>query len=154
MRKVSPVLFVIFFSPFIYASANDAEISESSDTIQLDEIVITATRMEENILDVPEFTTVITAEDIEKKRAKDVAQLLSTETGIYLTDYGPLGSLQSVSLRGSTDAQVLVLVDGVRAVGSHGGADLSLIPLENVERIEIVRGGTSALYGADAVAES
>ena len=68
------------------------------------------------------------------------------------SDNGTAGSVQSVSLRGSASAQVLVLVDGVRLNDSRQGApDLSQIPVEIIERIEIVRGGTSALYGADAV---
>jgi len=67
-------------------------------------------------------------------------------------DYGTIGSVKNISIRGSSSGGVLVLLDGVRVNDSRQGSlDLSLIPIENVERIEIVCGGTSAIYGSDAV---
>ena len=125
--------------------------SESPDIFELDEVVVTATRMEEQILNVPQHVTVITAEQIEQSGAGNLSDVLNIHTGVSTTNYGPEGSLKSVSIRGATAAQILILIDGLKAPGSHGGADLSLIPIDNIERIEIVRGGTSALYGADAV---
>jgi len=125
--------------------------NEEANAIGLEEVVITATRTEENKLDVPVHVTVITAEEIAAAGYKNLSAVLKSESSIVIADYGPEGAQKSASIRGAEAAQVLVLVDGVRAAGSHGGADLSLLPLENVERIEIVRGGAGAVYGADAV---
>ena len=67
-----------------------------------------------------------------------MADALQQVAGVAVTDNGPVGSVQSVSIRGSTSAQVLVLVDGVRLNDSRqGAADLSQIPVENIERIEV-----------------
>ncbi len=146
MKSLALTLFIIFiFIPLSSPARSDEDIFE------LEEVVVTATRTEESVLDVPQHVTVITEEDIKRSGSKNLAEVLSVHTGVSISDYGPAGAIQSLSIRGSTSSQVLVLIDGVRAVGSHGGADLSLIPLDNIERIEIVRGGTSALYGADAV---
>ncbi len=146
MKSLALTLFIIFiFIPLSSPARSDEDIFE------LEEVVVTATRTEESVLDVPQHVTVITEEDIKGSGSKNLAEVLSVHTGVSISDYGPAGAIQSLSIRGSTSAQVLVLVDGMRAIGTHGGADLSLIPLENIERIEIVRGGTSALYGADAV---
>ncbi len=146
MKNLALTLFIIFiFIPLSSPARSDEDIFE------LEEVVVTATRTEESVLDVPQHVTVITEEEIRESGSKNLAEVLSVHTGVSISDIGPAGAMQSLSIRGSTSSQVLVLIDGVRAVGSHGGADLSLIPLDNIERIEIVRGGTSALYGADAV---
>jgi len=120
--------------------------------IKLQEVVISATKTEQEILDVPQHVTVISGEEIEKSGATGISELLGDKTGIVINDYGPEGASQNVSMRGSTSAQVLILVDGVRMNNAlSGGVDLSLIPVDNIERIEIVRGGSSALHGADAM---
>ena len=120
-------------------------------TLSLDQIVVTATRIAGTILASPDHVTVVSGEQL--AAAVSVADALQEAAGVSVADNGTAGSVQSLSLRGSTAAQVLILVDGVRLNDSRqGGADLSQIPVDNIERIEIVRGGTSALYGADAVA--
>ena len=112
----------------------------------VEDVVITATKTEEEILEVPEHVTIVNAEQIQASGARNLGDVLEGHTGISITDYGPEGSVQSVSVRGSTSSQVLVLIDGVRQnSASSGSADLSLIPIDNIERIEIVRGGSSAL---------
>ena len=72
--------------------------------------------------------------------------------GVTISDEGPKGAQQAVSIRGSTSNEVLILVDGVRANDAMSEiADLSAIPADDIDRIEIVRDGASALYGGDAV---
>lgn len=116
------------------------------------EIVVTATRTEKEVLTAPGHVTVLSAEEISRSGAKDVADLLTRQAAIKINDYGAEGALKSISIRGSSSSQVLVLVNGMRQNNSDsGGANPSLIPLDNIERIEIVRGGFSSLYGADAV---
>jgi outer membrane cobalamin receptor len=122
--------------------------------VQMKEVVVTATKTERKQQDLTQSVTVITADDIQKSGAQNVAEVMSTTAGAMVTDQGPLGSLQSITLRGSTYQQVLVLLDGKRLnSASAGGYDLSElpVPLDAIDRIEIVRGPSSALYGADAV---
>jgi outer membrane cobalamin receptor len=129
-------------------------ISDAVADVQLNEVVVTATKTEQRPQDVTQSVTVITAKEIEKSGATDVAGVISTTAGATVTDQGPLGSLQAINLRGSSYQQVLVLLDGKRLnSGTAGGYDLSElpVPLDAIERIEIVRGPASALYGADAV---
>ena len=120
-------------------------------TLAVNRIVVTATRIAGTILASPDHVTVVSGEELNS--ALSAAEALERVAGVSFKDNGTTGSLQSLSIRGSTSAQVLVLVDGVRLSDNRQGApDLSRIPVDNIECIEIVRGGTSALYGADAVA--
>lgn len=118
----------------------------------LEQIVVTATRTAIEILDSPDHVTVITGKEIQESGAANVSEMLGQLAGIIIADSGTEGSVKSIRIRGSASAQVLVLVDSIRLNDSRqGGADLSMIPVENIEKVEILRGGTSALYGADAV---
>ncbi|MFH0787863.1 MAG: TonB-dependent receptor, partial [Pseudomonadota bacterium] len=120
--------------------------------VQMEEVVVTGTRTKEEIKNIPNAVMVIAAPEIEASSAKNVGELLKEKTVIDVTGYGALGSVQSVSIRGSSSSQVLVMIDN-RPVNSVtlGSADLSEIPLDNVDRIEIVKGPTSHLYGANAM---
>ncbi len=122
--------------------------------VQLKEVVVTATRTEKDPQDVTQTVTLITAGDIEKSGATTVAEVIERTAGVEINDYGTKGALSAVSIRGATYQQVLVLLDGRRLnSASAGGFDMSdlPVPLEDIERIEIVRGPGSALYGTDAV---
>jgi vitamin B12 transporter len=84
--------------------------------------------------------------------AKGVAELVSTAPGVAVSDYGGLGQLTTVSIRGSTANGVLVLLDGLPLNTAFGGAvDLSTIPAGWIDRIEVVRGAEGALYGPGAL---
>jgi outer membrane cobalamin receptor len=121
-------------------------------TPELNEVVVTATRIDSDVLDSPSPIAVITQQDIAASGAHDLAGVINAQPGVVVNDYGPVGATQSVSLRGSTSSQVLVLLDGIRLnSGRDGSVDLSTIPLEGIDRIEIVRGGESALYGTSAI---
>jgi outer membrane cobalamin receptor len=120
--------------------------------LEMERVVVTATRTVTTILDSPDNVTVIGAEELAAAGALTAAEALEKAAGVEISDNGTAGSVKSVRIRGAASAQVLVLVDGVRMNDSRQGAtDLSLFPVEMIERIEIVRGGTSALYGADAM---
>jgi outer membrane cobalamin receptor len=143
--RVLPLSLVLLVLPSIVASADDAD-------LQMERIVVTATRTATTILDSPDNVTVITAEELSAAGVATAAEALEAVAGVEIADIGTAGSVKSVRIRGSASAQVLVLVDGVRMNDSQQGAtDLSLLPVEMIERIEVVRGGTSALYGADAL---
>jgi vitamin B12 transporter len=96
--------------------------------------------------------SVVTAMDIEKSGASNAADALQLAPGAFISRYGPDASAAMVSLRGSSSGQVLVIVDGVRLNDAKQGApDLSSIPADQIEKIELLKGGASAVYGADAV---
>ncbi len=96
--------------------------------------------------------TVITAADIEKSGASNVADALENAAGTWVNRSGPGGSNASASIAGSSSNQVLVIIDGVRQNDARQGApDLAQIPAESIEKIEVLRSGASAVYGADAM---
>ncbi len=119
--------------------------------VNLDEIIVSATRMPSSLDMVPAFASVISQKQIISSTSSDLGELLETSGFLQVHNYG-ISSSSMVSMRGSSSAQVLVLVDGERLNDSlSGGADFDNIPLNIIERVEIVRGGQSALYGADAM---
>lgn len=115
-------------------------------------IVVTATRVAQTADETLSSVTVITREDIERSQADSVGELLQGLTGITVVSQGGAGKLTSVYLRGSNPGHVAVLVDGIR-MGSvtAGTVSWEFLPLAQVERIEIVRGPNSALYGSEAI---
>lgn len=115
-------------------------------------LVVTATRVEQPISEVIGAVSVITRSDIDRRGAHSLQDLLRGETGVNVVNNGGLGKLSNVFLRGADAEQVLVLVDGVR-VGSatSGTTAFELIPVDQIERIEIIRGPRSSIYGSDAI---
>ena len=96
---------------------------------ELNEVVVTATRIDSPILESPSLVTVITQQGILDSGAADLSGVLAQQSGIVVNDYGPQGQGKTVSIRGSTSSQVLVLVDGIRLNSSFDGTvDLSRIP--------------------------
>jgi outer membrane receptor for ferrienterochelin and colicins len=113
-------------------------------------VVVTATRTPIPLGKGPLPVVVIDREDIELSGAEDLAGILAQAPGVDI-DRSYLGA--TVRLRGLDPDQVLILIDGQRVLGRKGGAqDLSRIPLESIDRIEIVEGAAAALYGSDAMA--
>ena len=122
---------------------------DSLDDDAVEEIVVTGTRSERPLGSSPVATKVVTAEDIVASGAEDVGDLLQQVPGVDIQQ-GFLGS--TVRLQGLDPEHVLVMVDGQRVTGRAGGAiDLSRIPVDSIERIDIVEGSGSALYGSDAM---
>ena len=132
--------------------AQDAGAGEGGAT-QLETIVVTTPLRRESILArSTSSVTVVSEEEIRRSAASDLASLLRSYPGVTVTSNGGMGADSSVSLRGATAAQTLVLVNGVRAGSATAGTvNLSAIPLASIERIEIAKGGHSAQYGADAI---
>ncbi len=122
-----------------------------SSNLTLPPVVVEAEKISESANDPPAFFEVIELEDFEGQ-FKTTPELLSQVQGVVLRDFGGLGALSTVSIRGASSDQVVVLIDGVRInPASGGGLDFSTIPPEHLERIEITRGGESAFYGEGAV---
>ena len=117
-----------------------------------DTIVVTATRSELPLSKATVPVTVIDREQIELSMATDLAELLRFQAGLDIGRNGGPGQATSVFLRGTESNHTLVLVDGVRInPGTIGGAALQHIQPEVIERIEIVKGTRSALFGTDAI---
>ena len=115
-------------------------------------MVVTALRAEQPLTDLLADVTVIGADEIARAGATGLAALLQRQPGVEIVTNGGPGSTSGVLLRGANTAQTLVLIDGLRVGSSTSGtAALEAIPLEQIERIEILRGPASSLYGADAV---
>ena len=145
------------WNPFIcstlvlFASAIAAD-KDTTKTYRTEDVVVTATRSEALVTSVPVATDVVSEKKIEASNAKNVGEALQAVGASFIKSYGAVGSLETISLRGSTDAQVLVLIDGQRLNDAQqGGVDLSSIPIGAVQRIEVVKGGHAALYGSDAI---
>ena len=117
----------------------------------LGEITVTTTGLgqEQSIDDVQASVQVIDQKFIESTSARSVPQLLNEALGVTIKDGG---SSSDIHMRGFNEGHTLILVDGLRISGKYGSSDLTNVSLENVERVEIVRGPMSVLYGADAVA--
>lgn len=115
-------------------------------------VVVTAARLEQPLAAALPSTRVITREEIDRRQPADLAGLLRMLTSIDIAQSGPLGAQTSVFLRGADSRQTLVLVDGLPINRADFGiASIQHLPIEQIERIEIVRGNVSSLYGAQAV---
>jgi vitamin B12 transporter len=115
-------------------------------------VVVSAARVPQPLADALPHTTVITNEQIRASGVLDVPSLLKREAGVEFTQNGGIGSSSGLFLRGTESRHVAVLVDGVRINSETVGATaVEHLPLEQIERIEIVRGNVSAIYGSGAI---
>ncbi len=140
-----------FTSSLSYANANINAIEENDNIID-EVIVVTANRSEQNKFDVLAAVDVFDRDAIEELQPLSVADLLSRAAGVSIAQQGTSAHKTSVFVRGTNSDHVLILVNGVR-VGSAtlGNKELSSIPVQLIERVEIVRGPRAALWGADAM---
>lgn len=128
--------------------ADDAN-TNTSDELKLPALVITSGRQAEPRQQATAANTIFTRTDIERLQARSVQELLARTPGVVI---GSSGGVPSYFLRGTSSAQTLVLVDGQRvASATSGGARLDYLAIESIERVEVIRGPRSALYGADAI---
>lgn len=127
-----------------------------TDTQELPKIVLTASMAEQKIASAPASMTVVTAKEIENSAATSLAEVLSKTVGIQNYNSGGRDKLSIRGVRESYGVYTLILVNGKR-VSSTGALwrdsdyDISSIPLESIQRVEIVRGPMSSLYGSDAI---
>lgn len=118
----------------------------------LDPVTSTATRRQSRASEVSSSVAVISGTELERRQAQDVSDAVQDVPGLFVRPYGALGDVRTASIRGSSAGQVLILMDGQRVNNTQSGeVDLTTLPVEGIDRVEIVRGGASALYGADAV---
>lgn len=119
----------------------------------MDQIIVSGARAPISAADIGSAVTVITRDDIERRQVRYITDLLRAVPGFAVSHTGVVGSQTQVRVRGSEANQVLVLVDGVRANDPATGDEFrwEYLSTANIERIEIVRGAQSALWGSDAI---
>ena len=146
--KLSRLALAVALLPAAHLYAAD----KTEEAIKLSETVITANRTAEERKDSTAAVTVFTRADIDRLQPVNVADLLGRVPGVQIQQSGGRGSTTGVFIRGTKTAQTLVLIDGVRVgSASSGGASLQHLNLEQIERVEVLRGARSAVYGSDAI---
>jgi vitamin B12 transporter len=163
LLAVSPALRATVAEPPIEASAGqsddervepptDSPAEEPSGLTVEEEIVVTAARVPEPAHEVGSSVTVIDRAEIERRKVTSVLELLRGVPGLEVAQSGGPGRTASVFLRGANSEHTLVLLDGLRLNNpAFGGFDFADLTLDNVERIEVLRGPQSVLYGSEAM---
>lgn len=151
MKKMTKAMLM---TALILGSVSMGTAVEASElnTFALDEYVVTATRTLKEIQEVPASVSVITAQDIEKKNATSLRQALKGLPGVFIDPTSISKMNNGIEMRGFSENNILILVDGAQINTAYKGvADLNSIPVENIERIEVLRGAASSIYGGYAV---
>lgn len=140
-----------FFLLCLPASALAAEPSRD-DALKLPDVLISASRQVESRTATSAANTVFTRADIDRLQPSGVTDLLARVPGVQVAPTGGRGSLPGIFIRGTKAAQTLVLVDGVRiANATSGDSGLQFLDVDQIERVEVLRGSRSAVYGSDAI---
>ncbi len=157
-RRVIGALLIGALAPIESIQAEEpTEAAPAAPVRQVGEVTVTATRGKRDVLDVPGHVTVITREEIEKSGERHLADLLRREPGLFVTNTttNPAGTVieaRGFNNGGALGSSLLVLVDGRRVnEADTGSTDWALLRLDAIERVEIVRGPVSALYGDNAI---
>lgn len=146
--KLSRLALAVALAPGL-AVADDLSRDQA---LKLSDTVITANRDVQQRGESSAAISVFTRQDIERLNPSSVGELLSRVPGVQVIRNGGRGANTSLFIRGTSNAQSLVLIDGVRiGSASSGGAALQYLSVEQIERIEVLRGSRSAMYGADAL---
>ncbi|OCT30336.1 TonB-dependent receptor domain-containing protein [Pseudomonas putida] len=126
--------------------------AERDDALKLSDTLISANRQVESRTATSAANSVFTRNDIDRLQPSSVTDLLSRVPGVQVAPTGGRGSLPGIFIRGTKAAQSLVLVDGVRiANATSGDSGLQFLDVDQIERVEVLRGSRSAVYGSDAI---
>ena len=150
---------VIAAAPGLVSDATAIDVAGGDATLDLalkisaisETLVVSAAQIDQPLSRVPDSVTVIPGTEIDSKQQFTLASALRSVPGLTLQQNGGPGTVTSLFTRGGESDFTLVLVDGVRINSFGGGLDLSQVPLHDVDRIEVLRGPQSALYGSDAI---
>ncbi|PYM60509.1 MAG: TonB-dependent receptor, partial [Candidatus Rokuibacteriota bacterium] len=132
--------------------ASGAAAEEPTEVRRAEPVVVTATRVEESLEQIGASVTVIPEETIREQGYRTVDEALRTVPGLDVQRSGSPGKLTTVQIRGANPSQIQVLIDGIRVKSTTtGDFDFADLPVDQIERIEVVRGPQSTIYGADAI---
>lgn len=151
-RKNTKLLVSCLATSSIFATTTVLAEATKLEAVQ---VVTTVSKVSQNIKNVTSNVNIISAEDIEQRGFKTLSDALKTVSGINFSRYGGLGTKTNINIRGMSDSNLLILLNGVRLndpASPFSSAHLSGISLENIERIEVLKGAQSGIWGADAVA--
>lgn len=153
--KNNRVLLTLLFFLAACGMARAEDKQPPSNAVRLEPIVVTASRSEKSMSDVPASMSIVTKEDIENSNVRIVPDALKNLEGVYAYDPSGVGATGTVNMRGfygGMSSHQLVLIDGVpQSKGKDKLVDWDLIPVDNIERIELLRGPASSLYGDNAM---
>src|SRR5512134_1127530 len=132
-------------------SASPVLVSAQEATV-LDPIVVTATRIPQKVSEQASAVSVVTSEEIELKNPAVAGDVLKELAGVVVQRGGSPGSLENIKIRGGKSTHVLVMIDGFPVNSPTGGEfNIGFLPVDGFERVEVVRGAQSALYGSNAM---
>ena len=148
--KSTRVRWAIFLSILMISSVDNLWADEK---IKVGEVVVTASRLEESVQETTSEVTVLKAEDIKKMNVVLVPDVLRKVPDLSVVQTGGDGRLTQVFLRGGNPNETLIMVDGIKVNSSStGGFDFSKVSINDIDRIEIVKGSQSTMYGSEAMA--
>ena len=149
LRILINLVFVLLLFAILSSAENADDTSETDNAVELEPVVVTATKTPQRLKDTPVITNLITRAEIEATGAENVGEVLEHTAGIIIHRDGHGDGVQ---LQGLDAEYVLILVDGEPQVGRIAGKlDMARLAVENVERIEIVKGATASLFGNAAL---
>ena len=146
------MLFIWIFFLLVNSIILQAQVID--DTSKPDEIIVKSTRSNSNVYQLGSSVEIISAEEIKKNSFNFVSEALQTSSGVYVSQTGSFGGTATVRIRGASSDQTLVLIDGVPISDPSspgGGYDFSSLLTSNIDRIEILKGSQSTLWGSDAI---
>ncbi|NDY71022.1 hypothetical protein DO021_04975 [Desulfobacter hydrogenophilus] len=148
--KLSVFIFALYLAPLNAFGADPS----AEETSVLEDVVVSATRTPTRISQLGTSVTVITSKEIEAKQQIQVIDVLRSVPGVSVIQSGPKGAAVSIFMRGTANKHTLILVDGIEFRDPSAPAaesNLSNLTTDNIERIEVIRGPQSVLYGSDAI---
>lgn len=149
MKTPCKFTYVVLILGFVIGGISKSWPQQTDDSnISLAPIVISASRSPILEAQVADDVEVFTSQDLQALPARNLAEALNYMPGVDIQNNGPLGQSTAVSIRGSTSPQVLVMVDGIPFnTQLSGQANLSEIPIEDIQRVEVIKGGASSVWG-------
>ena len=151
MARMAPLLLAVAWST---ATTGADSPSDDADRVRIDTIVVTATRIEQPVAETGSTVRIIDADDIAALGFWQALDAIAGAPGVTVNQNGSFGGAASVRVRGAASGQTLVLIDGVSvndASAPGGGFDFARLDTENIERVEILSGPQSTLWGSDAI---
>jgi vitamin B12 transporter len=147
-------VFLLYSTSYLYAQ-EFVQKTDSTGHYKLSDIVVTATRTNASMLELANSISIIDSVDIANRNKTNVFELLKTEYGLSSIQFGPGGGLSTINIRGADVGHTLILVDGIEmnlTSESSNLYDFANLPVNGINRIEVLRGPQSTLYGSDAMA--